>query len=172
MSVLPSRKLRALQHPLDRVRLAVLKHIRELVDAEPKYGNEFWMQHDACIDLLQHEETYKIKVELYGEKIWSMEIPVTKVMEDDPQILTKAMFQTLNIAAQVFRARLAKHFPKHIKSVDMAYSASIRERIVTVTFKNGYTTSAPESEALSDLFVARCGMMYDLPNKGKDGRDT
>ena len=101
--------------------------------------------------------------------VWKREIPISEydvlTMKDDrfEEIITAAMRANLSLVAQMHFARLDQMFPKAIKDVRMNYDPDKRTKVVVVEFKNGHVAEAPEAEVNTDLFTARCAMLYDLP---------
>lgn len=104
------------------------------------------------------------------EEVWSRSISVSGLYDefrmDDKelrQVISETMKAHLDLAAQLHFARLSQKFPSAITNVSMAYDATTNTKMIQVLFKNGHKAIGPESEAKSEVFLARCAMLYDLP---------
>lgn len=77
--------------------------------------------------------------------------------EDVEKMVTSTMAAHLNLMTQMHFARLAQMFPRSILQVEIEGDQLI------VEFKNGHKAVGPLSEAKTEVFHARCAMLYDLP---------
>jgi hypothetical protein len=123
---------------------------------------------DVSADFV-HDQKLIVKVDWQNKTIWWAEIKMSEhemlnlADGDFKDTVTRTMRGTLSLAGQKHHARLELMFPKAIEKVDVAYNAEKDCKMVAVRFKNGHIATATEHEAKTDLFTARCAMLYDLP---------
>lgn len=79
------------------------------------------------------------------------------------KVLSVAMQGNLSLVGQMHFVRLQKYFPKAIRDVAVLFDEKLHQKIIQVQFKNGHVAEAPEAEAKTDLFLAKCSMLFDLP---------
>jgi hypothetical protein len=114
----------------------------------------------------------EVNVEFNKEIIWRGRMAVTSSeveydMSDEKlqSTLSVHMKKQLSLVSQMHHARLDKLFPNAIKEVKLGYDPAKAEKLVIVIFKNGHQAEASEAESKTDLFTARCAMLYDLPTR-------
>jgi hypothetical protein len=83
--------------------------------------------------------------------------------EDVEKTVTTTMAAHLNLMTQMHFARLAHMFPRSIAHVSTEYDHRSAQDMLIVEFRNGHKAIGPVSEAKTELFHARCAMLYDLP---------
>jgi hypothetical protein len=119
-----------------------------------------------------HDGFAEMVVEFRGKRIFQKQIAIRGLtasngvdMSDDDlrSVVTNTMRSHLNLVAQMHFARLEPMFPGSIAEVTMGFSPATHQKTVAVKFKNGHIAEGPEHEVKSDLFLARCIMLYDLP---------
>ena len=144
--------------------------LRRLCEQEPDLAaaREFI---DVTADIY-NQQYLDISVTFRNNEIWKKRLPITrsqiemssemsdKALEDQ---VTTTMRKHLDLVAQMHFARLEQMFPKSIDTVTMGYDPAKDQKLVIVKFKNGHVAQGPESEAKTDVFHARCAMLYDLP---------
>lgn len=77
--------------------------------------------------------------------------------------VSAVMRNNLSILGQLHYVHLHKLFPHAIRDVQVEYDVTQDLKVVKVLFKNGHIAEAPEHESKTDLFIARCSMLFDLP---------
>ncbi len=82
---------------------------------------------------------------------------------DVENTVTTTMAAHLNLMTQMHFARLAHMFPRSIAQVTTEHDAEKNIDLLVVEFRNGHKAVGPVSEAKTELFHARCAMLYDLP---------
>jgi len=99
-----------------------------------------------------------------GHKLFNRILPLTIFhlenrfgRPDVEKLVTETMSAHMNLLTQMHFARLAQMFPKSILTVE------IEGEQLVVEFKNGHKAIGPLHEAKTELFHARCAMLYDLP---------
>ena len=116
----------------------------------------------------------ELVIEFNKEVIWRNRLPISRTNVDVPSTMTDEKLQStlsvhmrkqLSLVSQMHHARLDKLFPNSIKEVKLGYDPAKAEKLVIVIFKNGHTAEACEAESKTDLFTARCAMLYDLPTR-------
>ena len=124
---------------------------------------------DITADYIKGRQAIRVELSFLNKVVWTREIPLSEsdvmTMDDSrfEEKITAAMRANLSLVAQMHFARLEQLFPKAIKDVRMSYDPVKHTKVVVVEFKNGHVAEAPEAEAKTDLFTARCAMLYDLP---------
>jgi len=112
-----------------------------------------------------------MNVEFRGKVIWRGSVAVPGLTSDGVHMpdeglrdaVSNTMKAHLDLVAQMHFARLEQMFPKSIDTVTMGYDPQKDRKLIIVKFKNGHVAQGPESEAKTELFHARCAMLYDLP---------
>lgn len=144
-----------------------------LLEREPELRNEFDKLFDVTVDT-EHDVRLMSRVFLVrftwgpqriGE--WQFHLDSTYDMRKDiaafRPMAHNAMSGTLSVIANVQRARLERLFPGRIKAVELWVSPEKDQRWFKVLFNNGHVLEPKESEINTDLFIAQCSMIYDLP---------
>lgn len=142
-----------------------------LRDTVRELEGEYALEHfDVTFDH-GHAETVVMQIEFKGAVVWKRSFNVKGLSTDGVHIgddalrdaVTNTMKAHLNLVAQMHFARLDQMFPKSISEVTMGYDIEKDQKLVIVAFKNGHKAIGPEHEAKTELFHARCAMLYDLP---------
>ena len=158
-----------LRRTIARVVNVLFAELRRVAKQEGPEGEYLLSVSDITADYIKGRQAIKVELLFMNKVVWKREIPISEydvmTMKDDrfEEIITAAMRANLSLVAQMHFARLDQMFPKAIKNVRMNYYPDKRTKVVVVEFKNGHVAEAPEAEAKTDLFTARCAMLYDLP---------
>lgn len=148
--------------------------IRRIAKEEGDDGMRMMEHLDLTADVNNGRDLLEIAVEFKKEVIWRSRVPITRANIDfESSMSNKELQDTLSVhmrkqlslVAQLHHARLDKLFPGAISGVRLGYIPATAEKIIIVTFKNGHEAEATETESKTDLFTARCLMLYDLPPK-------
>lgn len=159
----------SLRRTIERLSQHAFVQLRELAK---ELDGEYALEHfDITFDEYAGPDKVKMNVEFRGNVIWRGLVPVNGLSSDGVSMADNELRDTvsntmkahLNLVAQMHFARLEQMFPKSIDSVHMGYDPAKDRKMLHVKFKNGHVASGPESEAKSELFHARCAMLYDLP---------
>lgn len=124
---------------------------------------------DVSADYTGSCEGIIVQVAYRGRTVWGRTFAINQEnlgkMTDEAfdKAVTHTMKQQLSLTAQIHFARLDRIFPGSIKDVTSTYNSELATKIIKVLFHNGHVAEAPEGEAKSDLFTAKCSMLYDLP---------
>lgn len=125
---------------------------------------------DVTADYVNGRNEVMVKLLFQNKEIWEKRIAITadqveRTMDDEDleKTISRTLRAHLNIVAQMHFARLELLFPKSIAEVTMGYDSRLAVKTIHVKFKNGHVAEGPESEAKTELFHARCAMLYDLP---------
>lgn len=125
---------------------------------------------DVTADYVNGRQQVAVSVLFQNKVIWSKEFglsadEVERTMSDLEleQTISRTLKGHLNLIAEMHKARLEQMFPKSIDNVVMGYDPAKDIKTISVKFKNGHVAHGPESEARTELFHARCAMLYDLP---------
>jgi hypothetical protein len=125
---------------------------------------------EITADYVNCRQMIRIALAFKGNELWVRTLPMSASQVEfqmtDKEFadkITTTMRSHLNLVAQMHYARLEPMFPGSIAEVTMGYRHDIAQKTVHVKFKNGHIAEGPEHEAKSELFFARCAMLYDLP---------
>ena len=111
----------------------------------------------------------RIHLQIGREVVWTGYASVT---EDDVQFLADEELvkrvltpirDSMSLVGLEVHAAVDRLFPKSVRKVDVEYSVEQAERKFAVLFQNGHVAEVMESELRTEIFVARCSMLYDLP---------
>lgn len=160
----------ALRGSLSRVVSVALAEIRQIAAKED--GGGYLLEHvEVTADFIMSRTMIELRIQFFDMVMWFKRFPVSEaqLMEMDTdeikEKVTHAMRGTLDLLANMHHARLARMFPNCIHKVEVEFSIDTRTKLISVMFKNGHIATASEAEAKTDLFTARCAMLYDLPPK-------
>lgn len=133
--------------------------------AERELAHDILQFFQVSVDTNWESTTFRIAVEFNRELVKRFDIHVS--YKDNTETLMEkinlVMQGNLSLVGQMHFVRLHKVFPNSIRDVTVVYNADKHEKIIHVEFKNGHVAEAPEAEAKTDLFIARCSMLFDLP---------
>jgi hypothetical protein len=152
-----------------RVAQTLTNELRQIAAREGPEGALMLRDAEVTVDFTNNRTALVAKVYYRGLEIWNRRIGVSEddmmVLKDDVLVekISDAMRGTLTLAGQVQHAKLEKLFPGAIKNVIVTYDAEKHEKVYQVIFKNGHMAEGLESEMKTELFMARCTMLYDLP---------
>lgn len=141
----------------------------EIAFDEGPEAMEFFKQLDIAVDYNYRQNGYLVEASWGGGRSFAFKFGMSeltameKKAEDLDAELTPFMKKNLSLAAQLLHARLDKQFPNAIQRVETEHVPSTCTKNFKVVFKNGHFAETPEHESKSDLFLARCMMLYDLP---------
>lgn len=128
---------------------------------------------DVAADYMPGRNAVRAVVSFKGLPPRMVEMRVTpeSMNSDSPEAailhkdVTKAMMQNLSLVGQKVLHDLDKKMPKYVQDVQCRYNVQKLEREFVVIFKNGHELVAEEREVKTDEFLARCLMVYDLPER-------
>lgn len=169
MRLVPGEVMPALHRSLGGVIRRLADEVRDIAAREELDPKEVIDNIDVSADFIGFGDGMRIEVAYRGRKAWGRVFPITGEklynMTDEAfdKAVTNTMRQQLSLVAQMHYARLDKIFPGFIKDVTSTYNSELATKIIKVLFHNGHVAEAPEGEAKSDLFTAKCSMLYDLP---------
>ena len=158
-----------LRRTIARVVNVLFAELRRVAKQEGPEGEYLLSVSDITADYIKRRQAIKAELLFMNKVVWKQEIPISELdvmtMEYGrlKEKITAVMRANLSLVAQLHFARLEQLFPKAIKDVHINYDPDKHTKVVVVEFKNGYVAEAPEAEAKTDLFTARCAMLYDLP---------
>ena len=127
---------------------------------------------DISVDWIFGRDQIRVQIVSRGTRkfLWSYIFRVSEwdldhMDEDTFDVrITEAMRANLSIVGQMHHAWLDQHFPRRIKKVTVHYRGKSKLKMIHVEFMNGHIAEGPEIEIKTDLFLARCCMLYDLPS--------
>lgn len=151
------------------------EELRKIAEDEGPDGMLMLEHTEFVIDYGTMDAALRVAMEYRGQRVWQAELDMSREQMDRGMVdelfkknITSAMRGTLSLVGQMHHARLDKLFPKSIKEVKVSYDPEKARKVVNVHFHNGHVASADEMEAKTELFTARCSLLYDLPPLAKD----
>ncbi len=141
----------------------------EIAESEGPEAVSFFNQLDIAVDYNYRQNGYLIEASWGGGRSFAFKFGMsepTAMEKSSTELdaeLTPFMRQNLSLAAQLIHARLDKIFPNAIQRVETEFSQATLTKRFKIIFKNGHVAETPEHESKSDLFIAQCMMLYDLP---------
>lgn len=169
MWLVPGEIMPPLYRSLGGVIRRLTQELMEIAKREKLDPKDVANDTDVSADYVGFDQGIKLEVAYRGRKVWERTFLINRSKMEDmtdeafDKSITTTMRQQLSLSAQMHWARLDKLFPDRIGNVTTEYNTQLAVKIIKVFFKNGHTAEAPEQEAKSDLFTARCAMIYDLP---------
>jgi hypothetical protein len=176
--MVPGEVMSSLRRSLEGVAQVLLDELRRAAAAEGPDGVYFLEHADITADYIDGQEAIRVGLSYRNKEIWARKIPMSRyqvegvkysgkpAVTDDKfrETISNTMRAHLNLVAQLHYARLAQVFPDSIADVALSYDPETMQKTLCVKFKNGHVAEGPESEAKSEVFLARCAMLYDLPS--------
>lgn len=136
-----------------------------IAEKEGAEAEEMLRHCQITVDNDFRDSTFLVRIEFRGQvfKQFKADLYRMKEQKEIADVAGVAMRGNISLVGQMHFVRLDQLFPRSIKDVEVTYDPECNLKIIKVIFKNGHVAEAPEHEAKTDLFTAKCSMLFDLP---------
>lgn len=153
---------------LNRVYDALVAELKAIAEREGPEAIAAVPYFEITVDHESAQQVMRVQIEIHKTCVYQFRLAVSSIYEamSDGELenrVSAVMRNNLSILGQLHYVRLHKLFPHAIRDVQVEYDATQDLKVVKVLFKNGHIAEAPEHESKTDLFIARCSMLFDLP---------